>query len=97
MRDSVPIARDIPAFVMYCVNGASRSSLLIESTYSMIIIILYDNNNTQIATIALPPLPLTTHPYMCKQYTSLLENATAMGEQISPHNSAQCFEFSIIS
>ena len=26
----------IPAFVMYCVNGASRSSLLIESTDSMI-------------------------------------------------------------
>ena len=25
-------ARDIQAFVMYCVNGASRSSLLIEST-----------------------------------------------------------------
>ena len=31
------LARDIPAFVMYCVNGASRSSLLIESTDSMII------------------------------------------------------------
>ena len=25
------VARDIPAFVMYCVYGASRSSLLIES------------------------------------------------------------------
>ena len=36
MRDSVPIARDIPAFIMYCVNGASRSSLLIESTNPMI-------------------------------------------------------------
>ena len=36
MRDSVPIARDIPAFVMYCVNGESGSSLLIESTDSMI-------------------------------------------------------------
>ena len=35
MRDSVP-TRDIPAFVMYCVNGASRSSLLIESTDSTI-------------------------------------------------------------
>ena len=33
----VYLARDIPAFVMYCVNGASRSSLLIESTYSMIL------------------------------------------------------------
>ena len=30
------VARDIPAFVMYCVNGESGSSLLIESTYSMI-------------------------------------------------------------
>ena len=33
----VYLARDIPVFVMYCVNGASRSSLLIESTDSMII------------------------------------------------------------
>ena len=32
----VYLARDIPAFIMYCVNGASRSSLLIESTDSMI-------------------------------------------------------------
>ena len=31
------VARDIPAFVMYCVYGASRSSLLIESTDSMIL------------------------------------------------------------
>ena len=35
MRDSVPTARYSP-FVMYCVNGKPRSSLLIESTYSMI-------------------------------------------------------------
>ena len=33
----VYIARDIPVFVMYCVYGESRSSLLIESTDSMII------------------------------------------------------------
>ena len=33
----VYLARVIPAFVMYCINGASRSSLLIESTDSMII------------------------------------------------------------
>ena len=26
----------IPAFVLYCVNGASRSSLLVESTDPMI-------------------------------------------------------------
>ena len=32
----VYLAQDIPAFVLYCVYGASRSSLLIESTYSMI-------------------------------------------------------------
>ena len=30
------LARDNQAFVMYCVNGTSRSSLLIESTDSMI-------------------------------------------------------------
>ena len=30
------LVRDIPAFVMYCVNGESGSSLLIESTDSMI-------------------------------------------------------------
>ena len=35
----VYLARDIQAFVMYCVNGTSRSSLLIESTDSMIIYI----------------------------------------------------------
>ena len=33
----VYLARDIPAFVMYCVNGESDSSLLIESTDSMIL------------------------------------------------------------
>ena len=32
----VYLARDIPAFVMYCVNGESGSSLLIESTDWMI-------------------------------------------------------------
>ena len=30
------LARDIQAFVMYCINGTSRSSLLIESVDSMI-------------------------------------------------------------
>ena len=34
----VYLARDIPPFVMYCVNGKPRSSLLIESTDSMIYI-----------------------------------------------------------
>ena len=32
----VYLARDIPAFVLYCVYGESRSSLHIESTDSMI-------------------------------------------------------------
>ena len=32
----VYLARDIQAFVTYCVNGTSLSSLLIESTDSMI-------------------------------------------------------------
>ena len=32
----VYLAQDIPAYVMYCVNGESGSSLLIESTDSMI-------------------------------------------------------------
>ena len=34
----VYLARDIPAFVMYCVYGESCSSLLIESTNSMMIL-----------------------------------------------------------
>ena len=36
MRDSVPSPRYSP-FVMYCVNGKPRSSILIESIDSMII------------------------------------------------------------
>ena len=34
-------ARDILPFVMYCVNGNPRSSLLIESTDSIIYIYIY--------------------------------------------------------
>ena len=37
MCDSVYLVRDIPVFVMYCVYGASYSSLLIEFTDSMIV------------------------------------------------------------
>ena len=33
-------SRDIRPFVMYCVNGKRRSSLLIESTDSMILILI---------------------------------------------------------
>ena len=36
----VYLARDIPAFVMYCVNGESGSSLLIESIDCMIATII---------------------------------------------------------
>ena len=34
------LARDIPTFIMYCVNGESRSSLLIESTYPVTFLLL---------------------------------------------------------
>ena len=37
----VYLARDIPQFVMYCVNGKPRSSLFIESTDSMITLHVY--------------------------------------------------------
>ena len=37
----VYLARDIPAFVMYCVNGEFGSSLLIESTDSMLEVFLH--------------------------------------------------------
>ena len=36
----VYLVRDIPEFLMYCVNGESGSSLLIESTDSMILLFL---------------------------------------------------------
>ena len=46
----VYLVRDIPAFVMYCVNGESGSSLLIECTDSMIyeesFVISYSSNLT---------------------------------------------------
>ena len=35
----VYLAQDIPAFEMYCINGESGSSLLIESTDSLIYVI----------------------------------------------------------
>ena len=40
----VYLVRDIPAFVMYCIYGESRSSLLIESTDSMIPKVLFGHN-----------------------------------------------------
>ena len=42
--------RDIRPFVMYCVNGKPRSSLLIESTDSMIYYIYYNYNTYKIRT-----------------------------------------------
>ena len=41
----VYLEQDIPAFVMYCVYGESGSSLLIESTDS----ILYDSSSVDLA------------------------------------------------
>ena len=36
----VYLARDIPAFGMYCVNGESGPSVLIESTDSLILLLI---------------------------------------------------------
>ena len=41
----VYLSRDIRPFVMYCVNGKPRSSLLIESTDSMIPLYIKDRKN----------------------------------------------------
>ena len=49
----VHLARDIPAFVMYCVYGASHSSLLIESTDSMIPTALYSTLKPRLHKVAL--------------------------------------------
>ena len=38
----VYLARDILPFVMYCINGKPRSSLIIESTDSMMISLSYN-------------------------------------------------------
>ena len=43
----VYLARDIRPFVMYCVNGKPRSSLLIESTVCMIYINVADNSTVK--------------------------------------------------
>ena len=60
----VYLARAIQAFVMYCVNGTSRSSLLIESTDSMIIriiIILFVKINSVIIIVTIMFMyPITT-------------------------------------
>ena len=64
-------ARDISAFVMYCVNGESGSFLLIESTGSMIIskvsscLAVY--NNYYIFAIYVIQFNLHTNLYVNKQ------------------------------
>ena len=47
----VYLARDIPAFVMYCVYGESRSSVLIEPTDSIYtaVVIVYLNPYTTVS------------------------------------------------
>ena len=47
----VYLARAIQAFVMYCVNGTSRSSLLIESTDSMIPIQYSTSSTNGVVTV----------------------------------------------
>ena len=49
------VARDIPPFVMYCVHGESGSSLLIESTDSMIIHNYWNCNNQDTMPELIPP------------------------------------------
>ena len=47
----VYLAQDIPAFVMYFVNGESGSSLLIESTDSMILYHTSRHTHTALGTV----------------------------------------------
>ena len=54
------LARDIQAFVMYCVNGTSRSSLLIESTDSII------TNNTLVPEAICCCLQTSTYCFFVK-------------------------------
>ena len=49
----VYLARDIPPFVMYCVNGKPRSSLIIESTDSMILLYPQTKDNKSILQLEL--------------------------------------------
>ena len=61
----VYLARDIRPFVMYCVNGKPRSSLLIESTDSMIIIGLVQMlNEMQESIIRVYTIFLALHTYL---------------------------------
>ena len=49
----VYLARDIPQFVMYCVNGKPRSSLFIESTDSMIVCVRRVQYNAVLCHVSL--------------------------------------------
>ena len=66
-------ARDIRPFVMYCVNGKPRSSLLIESTDSMIII-----SKTSIIMLATSQHLNNLYPFailsLCNRAPLFLEN-----------------------
>ena len=68
----VYLARVIPAFVMYCVYGASRSSLLIESTDSMIFYVVSNQIYIDIFNSYVSPLLISftsMNVYICT-YTS---------------------------
>ena len=63
---NVFLARDIPQFVMYCVNGKPRSSLFIESTDSMSM--FHQNGNEQLSAVVPAVVSLTfPHPttFLC--------------------------------
>ena len=70
----VYLARHIPAFVMYCVNGESGSTLLIESTDSMII---YFSPSPSPSPIPIPsPSPSPEH---YREIVSVPEVGTLLG------------------
>ena len=54
--------RDIRPFVMYCVNGKPRSSLLIESTDSMILILILILQWTYRDSVLFSDARLHVHP-----------------------------------
>ena len=86
----VYLARDIPAFIMYCVNGESGSSLLIESTDSMIKDTLWENvdilNETNsedrvwIKTIVQTPCNLRDDIYACSCHMPSADSTSALHE-----------------
>ena len=69
----VYLARDIPPFVMYCFNGKSRSSLLIESTNSMTCNCLHYFSHTVTANEVSVKLT-TPQPSCISEYLKLICN-----------------------